>query len=205
MFPCGLFGQGDSFLQRGWEELGPPHRPDPDPLLVDLGGDGDRPHFGLNEREEPVEFGRGTGEILSGQGKEGYEPDLELVQPVEYLFELIGADAVSRQGVLESELPGIPPIPIQDEADMAGHGASQDLPDEAPLVESVKRGEKVEHAGLTPSVDRQMSGPVLFPHDRPSSAIPFAWPHSNRWLPWALRGLAYRRMGDFGAPCVSLQ
>ena len=54
MLPRGLFGECDGLLERRREEINPPHRPDPDPLPVDFGVDGDRPHLGFDECEESV-------------------------------------------------------------------------------------------------------------------------------------------------------
>lgn len=120
----GRLGQRDRLLQRGREELELPHRPDPNPLLVDLPIDGHGPHLGLDGGEEGVQFGRRSGEILGGQGKQGRDPNLKLLEPIQHLFELVGPLAMSGQGVLETKLPGIPPISVENQADMAGTGSS---------------------------------------------------------------------------------
>ncbi len=57
---------------------------------------------------------------------------------------------MSRQGVLKPEFTGVPSVPLQDEANVAGQGMALDVADEAPLVESVKQGEWIEHRGLLP-------------------------------------------------------
>ena len=112
MVPRSLFGQGDGFLQRGREQLHLPYCPDPDPFAVDLGVDCHRTHLVLDDRDDSVQFYRGTGEIFGGEGKEGRDLDLQLLEPVHHLLELVCADPVPRQGVLKPEFTGVPSVPV---------------------------------------------------------------------------------------------
>ncbi len=79
---------------------------------MDPGVDGHRPHLGLDEIEENGQFRGGAGEVFGGQGKQGRDPDVKLLQPIQHLFQFVGADPMPSQRVLKSALPGIPPIPV---------------------------------------------------------------------------------------------
>jgi len=99
--------------------------------------------LGLDQVKETVKLQGGTIQIFCGQGIQRGDTNPKVCEPLQHLLQLLGTHSMPCYRVIETLSLGKPPVSIQDETDVLGHGAAVDVPKQPSLIEPIQQRKRV--------------------------------------------------------------